>query len=330
MNWQDFGQHLRNEKPGPAYWIHGDDSYFVGQAVSRLRDALGGEEETETGRFSAVKEIPEAVAWAKTYTIFSTHRLAIVDKAQHLDSASGEILAKYLAAPPSFATLVFLPDLDDKGTMPRWAVGKIRKVELKSDPGEIRRWIQAWLERQQVRVSGSVVNLLAERSGGKFGSILPDLEKVLLYVGPKGSMDLKTAEDLIIDRSEEIVFRTLSAVRKGRMGDAVESVELLLAQGTSGSAILALLSRAVKTSWALGLPESERRASAEMAGLLGVSSSWVERAKRYGEEVPRASARRAWEVLREADQRLKTSAHCQSMVMLRAIKDLVVAFAEAT
>ena len=84
MNWKEFGQHLRAEKPGPAYWIHGDDPYFLSQAVSRIREALGGEEQTEIRRFSAAKGIPEAVSWAKTYTFFSTHRLVVVEKAQQL------------------------------------------------------------------------------------------------------------------------------------------------------------------------------------------------------------------------------------------------------
>ncbi len=320
---------MRAEKPGPAYWIHGDDPYFLSQAVSRIREALGGEEQTEIRRFSAAKGIPEAVSWAKTYTFFSTHRLVVVEKAQQLPSNSRDVLVKYLADPPSFATLVFLPDADDKGTMPRWAVGKIRKVDLKSDPGEVRRWIQAWLERNRVRAPAGVIKLLAERSRGKLGSALPDLEKILLYAGPGGSIDLKTAEDLVVDRSEEIVFRTLSAVRQGRRSDAVESVELLLSQGTTEAAILALVSRAVKTSWALGLPENAKRSPAELASLLGASPSWVERAKRYGEGIERGAARRAWEVLLEADRRLKTSAHSRSMVMLRAIEGLVGAFGGA-
>jgi len=319
MNWEQFVRGLRQGERSGGYLLSGDDRYLKSKALEQLQGSLFQGGKGEVIRHQAPGGTAEAARDAATYPFFCAMRLIVVENAEAVPAEARKLLEPLLKEPSPFATLVFVTGEETEGKgCPKWMAAGTTEVVCSATPGEIRRWIQGWFKRQGLRAESRAVEVLVRRSGGKFGSIIPELEKISLVCSPGDTVTVETAEATSLDHSEEEIFALTDALLTGDRRRGTQALEDLLAQGQPAGQILGMLERSLKLRWALsGTPAA---ADEDLARALRVSARWVATARRKGEGAKADLARRLWGALEEADERLKTGAHNESLILLRGIE----------
>lgn len=316
MNWEQFVKALRKGNIAPAYLFTGDDRYLKAKSIEQLKGALFPKGKGEVLRYQAPEEITSAVRDAKTYSFFSTQRLIILENVDAVAEHSRKLLEPLLKDPSPLAILALVTAEDAE--CPRWIRQQTITVDCSATPTDIRRWIHGWFKRQGLRASPAVVTLLAQRSGGRFGSLVPDLEKIALLCSPGGTVTRQVAEMASLDHSEEEIFGLTGALLTGNRARGIQVLEDLLRQGQPSGHILTMLAKSLKLRWALtDAPPS--REDGEIAAAMKLSARWVAAARRRGEKAAPQLAQRLWDALNEADERLKTSVHNESLVLLAGL-----------
>jgi DNA polymerase III delta subunit len=191
-------------------------------------------------------------------------------------------------------------------------------VECTADAKSIRKWIAGWFRKQGLGIEAGAVTLLAERSGGKFGALIGDLEKIALLCPPGGTVTTGMVRDGSLDHSEEGIFTLTGALLQRDRNRGIQTLEELLSQGQAPGQILVMLAKSLKLRWALSDPGG-RRSDEEVAQAIRLSPKWVATARRRGESAETGLARRLWAALEEADIRLKTSAYSEDMILLASL-----------
>lgn len=320
MDWEQFARSLRKGETARAYLLTGDDRYLKKRSLEQLEGVLFPNGKAEISRYEAPAGLAEAVRDAQTYPFFTGMRLVVVEKAETIGPDAKKILAPLLAHPPEFTTMVFVAG-EDIGSKrwTNWFKKGIKEVVCSADPRSIRRWIEGWFRKQGLRAGPTAVSLLEERSGGRFGSIVSDLEKLALICPAGGTVTAQMVREGALDHSEEQIFTLTTALLKRDRAAGVQALEDLLGQGQQPGQILVMLAKSLKLRWALSDPAAPR-SDEEIARAVRLSPRWVGTARRKGERADPEQARRLWEALETADRRLKTSAHNEAMVLLAAIE----------
>lgn len=320
MDWEQFVKSLRQGNPARAYLLLGDDRYLKSKSLEQLEAALFPKGKAETVRYQAPEGLPEAVRDAQTYPFFTGMRLVIVEKAEAIGPDAKKILGPLLENPPEFATLAFVTG-EEIGAKrwTKWFKAGVTEVNCSADANSVRRWIDGWFRKQGLRAEPGALSLLAERSGGRFGAVVSDLEKIALICPSGGTVTVDMVKEGALDHSEEQIFTLTTALLTGNRGKGVQALEDLLDQGQQPGQVLVMLAKSLKLRWALSDPAAPR-SDEEMAAAVRLSPRWVGTARRRGEKADPDTARQLWDALEEADRRLKTSAHSDSMVLLAAIE----------
>lgn len=319
MKWDQFAKGLRAGKLSSVYLLSGDDRYLKTKSLEYLESALFPKSKGEVIRYEAPEKTADAIRDAQTYPFFAAKRLIVLENADAVASESRKALEPLIRQPPPFATLVFVTG-EGTGTAqcPPWIKKGATEVVCSADENDLRRWIRGWFKRQGLHATPAAVSVLAKRSGGKFGAIVSDLEKIALLCPPGGTVTPETAGEGSLDHSEEEIFALTNALLARDRQRGIQSLESLLVQGRSPLHILGMLTKSLKLRWALSAAGPSRN-DAEIAAGVKLSGRWVSAARRRGEGAARDVALALWEAFDRSDERLKTSAHNESLILLNGI-----------
>jgi DNA polymerase III delta subunit len=294
MKWDEFAKSLRAGKLSSVYLFVGDDRYLKTKSLEYLTSALFPRGKGEVVRYEAPGGTADAVRDAQTYPFFTARRLIVLENAEAVSADSRKPLESLLKQPPAFATLALVAT-EEAGAKkcPPWMKKRATEVVCSASPNDVGRWIRGWFKRQGLHATPGAVSVLVKRSGGRFGATS-------------------------LDHSEEEIFALTNALLARDRQGGVQALESLLVQGRSPGHILGMLAKSLKLRWALTDADSSRN-DAEIAAAIKLSPRWVATARRRGEEAARDVALALWQALDRSDERLKTSAHNESLILLGGI-----------
>jgi len=306
-DFESFTTDLKKKDFSPVYIFSGVDPYLKRKAVERLAEALFPAGEGSVTRWEAPDGIREAVDEARSSFLFSPLRLLVISRADRVVEDHRKLLEPVLPRSVSDFSWAFVCG-EGRKQPPRWLRERSVEIVCTSTSEQLRRWIEEFLKRRGLRVEGRALSCLVERSGGVFGDIVSDLEKIALFLEPGETVSPDVVGRFSLDRSEENVFVLVDAVLAGRDSDAVSAAEGLIGQGASLEYILAMCARSVKVRWAAA-QVSKQVSHEEVSSRLRISKPWVARIRSRGESLDPERAKRLWDILEDSDARLKTGSH---------------------
>ena len=280
----------------PAYLIHGDDHGRIGERRARLRalaEAAGGAQGVEGLEGDAAT--PDAVAGALAAMTFALgRRFIIVDGAERWKDREMGGLEAALAAMPPETTVAFFAREDGRLKAPERLHAAVRKAggdvaaEQSVKPRELPRWAAAQARALGLTLSPEAARLLVGQVGERQQRLLRELEKLALFRGEPGEVDVGLVEMMAASSSETKAWSLADAIVAGDTEAAARLYLTLRAQGERLAGLLFAIARRVVLAYGVvraldaGQPESAVRRGLPMPSF--AADRLIADARRAGSE----------------------------------------------
>lgn len=290
-------QHLTRGQPHPVYLLVGDDERGIDELVEAFTGLVDEEVRAlNVQRFHAGDRPEEAeraaVAAARTVPMLGERRVVILWRAERLLGAKGrrgagaddeeggdrgrggEALLAYLEAPAPHATLVLVAAEVNrtlklaKALYARAAVveclglkegREVKSWQLEGIGRKAERWAEQKLAEAGKRLDRDGLAVLAERAGADLGRLRADVERLLLYAGPRTRLTRQDVEAVVGPAVAQDAWAVASALDQGRAADALRELAHLLDAGVSPFLLLGQLAWVARDRLVPARPDRARR-----------------------------------------------------------------------
>ncbi|MFW3611787.1 DNA polymerase III subunit delta [Staphylococcus caprae] len=117
---------------------------------------------------------------------------------------------------------------------------QLKKVEQMSEE-EIKKWIQRKLNENYKDIKQDALNLFIELTGINFNIVSQELEKLMLFLGDRPTINKDDVNQIINRSLEQNVFLLTEFIQKGRKNKAVQLVNDLITMKEEPIKLLALI-----------------------------------------------------------------------------------------
>lgn len=176
----------------PACLVEGEEEELRGRALSALTAWVLGPEADAAFNcdvfYADEHDAATILACAQEIPVFSAQRLVVVKRAEKIAAKESEVWQRYLGAPNSTTTLLFVAAKLDKRLKLTQALMKC-PIVIDCGPlmgASLAGWIRDEAQALGVRLHEEAVQALRESAGSSLGMVRRELEKLALLV-PSGS-----------------------------------------------------------------------------------------------------------------------------------------------
>jgi DNA polymerase-3 subunit delta len=232
----------------PVYAVFGDDVFLRREVLREIRRAaLPGEDDAlSVARFTgAVATLADVLDEVRTLPFFARRRLAVVEDADPFVSAHRKELESYAEHPTTTGVLVLVTKVWPGNTRLAKLVDRAGlAVECKGPPDrQILPWLVHLAEtRHQAHLDMEAAKLLLELVGPEVGLLAAEVEKLAVYVGPKGKVRRDDVARMVGAGRIETVWKVLEAATTGRGDLALEHLDGLMTAGENPVGLLVPMS----------------------------------------------------------------------------------------
>jgi len=117
---------------------------------------------------------------------------------------------------------------------------KLTKVEQMSEQ-EIKKWIKNKLHENFKDIKQDALNLFIELTGINFNIVSQELEKIILFLGERPTINKKDVEEIINRSLEQNVFLLTEYIQKGEKYKAIQLIKDLIVMKEEPIKLLALI-----------------------------------------------------------------------------------------
>lgn len=228
----------------PAYLIHGSDSAKIDQARLRLRqraEAESGAGGLEVFEPADGKGSPDADGLAASMSALSLipgRRYLLADRIEKWGKNQAARVAEALVSTSGEVTVVLIARGKVNAEITK-AVKKVGGETLVYEAPDSARLpvhlIEAAASRE-FELTPEAARFMIARMGENLQRLNTELDRLALWAGPGGSVDLEDLEEMVVDTSETSGFALGEQLISGGRENVIAVAEKLLAQGvTAGS-----------------------------------------------------------------------------------------------
>lgn len=300
---------IRSGKFKQVYLLYGEEAYLKKLYKNRLKNAIVNPEDTiNLNRYEGKGiSIPAVIDQAETMPFFADYRLILMEETGFFKSASQE-LADYLPTMPGETIVLFVEtEVDKRGKLFKTVKSMGRAVELShQNEKTLTNWILRTLQKENVKITKSAMQLFLERAGDDMENISHELEKLIAYAYGREGIAREDVEAICTVRMENKIFDMINAIAEKKQKRALELYYDLLALKEPPMRILALIAR--QFNLLLQVKDLRRQgfdqaAIASRAGLMGfVARNCLRQAEYFSPE----TLRMALEDCVRTDEAVKT------------------------
>ena len=310
MDITQLDRDLRAKKIAHGYLLAGPERHLVLTAQRQILNAVFGDAPQSVDRFSFEKAKLAAVLDSlNTGSLLTPRKVVIAEEADRLKKADWEVLKNYLAKPNPQSVLILVAEAIKPGDLKSLS-SKTTIVECKKlYPNQLPAWINMEAKNLGAQISQEAARFLGDLIGAELGAIHQALEKLLLFVGQRGLIQLEDVEKVIANTAQKNVFDMTNAIGLKKSTEALQFLNNILEQGEEPVRIFAMIVRHFRLLAKAQevLAKNGPNAQPALAKELGVhpffAKDYAVQAKRFR---PRGWGKR-FETLAESDRALKSS-----------------------
>lgn len=316
------------EPPFGCCLLYGEERYpyeFLNRGLTRLVEL---DHTIETYDAASIT-LPEFLASVSAPSLFARRKIVHLKNSHNYQKKDLEKLLKWLETQtvldPESVVVTYLfmsaSGLDGRSRL----VSRLKKNKfkvVKSDklkPYEVEGRLKKRVQAADIAIDGQVLNALVHLHEANLTLLEQEVDKMMLYVGPKGCIDHKVVDLLGIDGGGGNVFTFGDALSEGRLVDALIILDILKRARTESILIIAMISRQFRLLSRIGSPEVSRLSPADMAKVLKVPNFVVKKLVRQVKRWSAPGCAEVLTVLHDADIALKSSQLPKEIILERVV-----------
>jgi DNA polymerase-3 subunit delta len=202
-------------------------------ALRSLITKTTGDEPDEHRHYYPDNSTQDAVSLLRNRSLFTPHTLVLLHGAEQIRKKDEiDTLADYLKSPSADATLVLISDqikLDkrlDEAVPPA-----SRKMFWELFENQKRSWLLSFFRKRGVEIDPDAVDLLLELVENNTRELRTEAEKLCVFVGTDGTVNVDSVETFIYHSRGENVFTLFNCIVRNDFEAALETLRTLLASG---------------------------------------------------------------------------------------------------
>lgn len=310
----------------PVYAVFGDDAFLRRETLHEIaRAALpgGDDDELSVARFPGESAgLADVLDELRTLPFFSKRRLVIVEGADPFVTAHRKELETYVEQPSTSGVFVLSVKAWPSSTKLAKLIEKAGlAVECK---GPQDRMLTPWLvhvakTRYQAQLDPGAAELLLELVGPEVGLLVAEVEKLAVYVGPKGKIHRDDVARMVGAGRIETVWKMLDAATTGRGDLALEHLDGLVTAGEHPVGLLAAMSVSLLKVHHAGRLRRKKLDLRDACEVAGIKSFGVEMVRQQHAHLGPSRVDRLPGLLLQADLDLKGSSMLPPRVVLERL-----------
>ncbi|PIR16562.1 MAG: DNA polymerase III subunit delta [Deltaproteobacteria bacterium CG11_big_fil_rev_8_21_14_0_20_49_13] len=325
----DLDRELRNKTLRPVYFIYGAEGYLVSTAIGRVREYVKNiaGDSFEPDRFSGKdSDLAEITSCAGTLPMWTTHSLILVTEADKMTDTKP--LAKYLLNPSKTSTIVFSAEKADGRTgFAKILSDKAAVIECKPlYDDKLPDWVRMEASNRGRQMSMEAANIMADLVGNNLGELAGAIDKIMLYIGKKKTIDMADVETVLTETGRKNVFEFTEAVGRRDLKESLRLLKRLFDFNENEIMILSMLARhfriLIKAKEATMGKYVDR---ASLPKLLGVNPFFVDKYVAQSKMYQWRELKKTFKRLYQTDKLLKSSKLPKETILERCVRELITA-----
>jgi DNA polymerase-3 subunit delta len=229
-------------------------------------------------------------------------------------------LLSYIHHPSPTTSLVLLSSKPDF-RLKFYKTLKESSVTVESKPlyeSEIPQWINKKIEQRGKQISLQACQMMQNYVGRSLREIHNEIEKLFIYVGEKPNIEADDINMVVGMSRQYNVYELQNAVGAKDIARSLEIAEHMLEAGEQPIGMIVMLTRYIQRLWVINDSLARKKPKTEIATLLKISPKqmfWLDADLQKARKFTLRELERGFLLLREADERLKTSNGDAKLVM---------------
>jgi DNA polymerase-3 subunit delta len=325
----DFWGKIKKRRLSSLYLLYGTESFLLTETCELLIRTVLTEEEREWNvAMYDCEETPVQTALedAETFPFLGERRIIII-KNPYFFTAEKEKevehdlkkLESYIMSPSPFSIVVFMglyEKLDERKKVTKLI--KEHAEVLVAAPlaeKELHEWIAERAGQSGVTFEENAVDVLLKLAGTNLTTLANELDKLILFVGPGGTIKQETVEMLVARTLEQNVFVLVEKVTKRQIAEALQVFYDLLENNEEPLKILALLATQFRLLYQVKWLMSRGYGQQQIASILKVHPFRIKLAMGQAAMFSEQELAAVMRQIAEADYKMKNGAMDRQLVM---------------
>lgn len=318
---------IKKKDFAPVYFLYGEEDYFIEGIVDAIL-ASAVDEATKHFNCDVVYGSDvngkQVAAMAASYPMMADRRVVIVKDFERLSEK--EALESYFEKPSPTTVLVIVASHPDMRKKP-YAMLKKHSTGGESPrlyDNQIPAWIESHVKKSKRTIATQAAALLQSYVGTSLRELANEVDKLLIAVGDKQTIDAADVERVVGVSREFTVFELANAVGDKNIKRAVEIAERMIDAGESSVPMIAALTQHFLKLWKLWDARRKFTTDFEIAHAAGIVPFFLAGYQRMMQRYTLPQIEEAFCVLARADEQVKTSQGDDKVILAVTISEIIL------
>lgn len=328
LTYTDLRERLARGEFQPVYLLYGEEEFLNDEGAQAIIDAAlpgGGHEfnlDVVSGNEADARDI---VSCALSFPMMTDRRVVLVREADRLTAKDLELLGTYCEKPSPTTCLILVAAKPDLRKNPFAAI-KRRGLAIESRPlyeNQLPSWIVNRVRHQKREITPEACRLIIAYIGSSLREIQNELEKLAIYLGEKKEI---TADDVaaVVGMSREFsVFELERAIGERDIRRSTDILHHMIDAGESPPFIIVMLTVYFMQLWKAHEGRRGETAPGGRSWEQGGQGRRMQAIASGADRISRAEVERAFLLLTDADEQLKSTMNDPGQVIHRMIVRLL-------
>ena len=308
----EFNLSLKNQKIFPLYFLFGDESFLLDEAVESLtkfllQDTL--KDFNYTSFYAHEVEVQNLRDAVETLPVMAPRRVVILKEAHELKDKEWEELMPIIENPVDTTTWICVAQKADKRKKFLKAFLEHGVVSEFKRPFEnqIPQWITAIARKYSLKIDSEASQVLHQLVGNDLAEINSELKKLSQFLGDRNQVLVDDVLEAVSHVRINSIFELTDAIGRNDRSYALVCLANLIENGGNEVAILSLISRHFRILKLVAEGLSEQISGQRLSQRAGVSPYFL---KQYMEQVKfwqNGKLESTFRALLDTDRALKAS-----------------------
>lgn len=277
LNYQTILAWINQKKIAPVYLLLGEERYQKEEIISRLKKITFPTAESMEFNYDIFygdeSNSATIIGVANSFPMMHEFRMVVVKKIDALSAHDKNLLASYAENPASFTRFILTADKLEVSQALYKAVAKKGTIGMFYPlfANQALTWLQAQsYQRAKKTISNSAATLLIQRVGTKLNNLTTELDKLLLYVGNRPTIEEDDVIKASVDFQEENIFALIETIGYRKKVEALTIFKSLYEQGEEILSILYLITRHFRILWQAKELQEQGKNLTQIAAILNI------------------------------------------------------------